>query len=372
MAATERPGGILLAALALPGLLPAPAVAENPPERAVLAFKHLYYHDYQDDLERVTVNAPSVYGTTAIGENWGVEGSLVVDAVSGASPRYYTTKSGASKMDDTRTAGDVKFTRYYERSAYAAGLTYSTEHDYVSRAVSLEGRWSSADNNTTFNAGLGYADDRIDPVNDIVDDESKRTVQGIVGITRALTMADLVQAQASYSDGHGYYSDPYKLFDNRPDDREQGTLLLRWNHHFSGGASTLRSTYRYYRDSFGIRGHRLAAEWVKPLRSDRLLWTSSLTYDSQSAADFYVDPPQQAPFPTLPEGSYSSLDQRLAAFGGVLIGQKLAWTQSANWAYDIKAEYCEQRADWRVFGSGSPDLDTFHYYSFQVGITYRY
>ncbi|TAJ55800.1 MAG: hypothetical protein EPN60_07675 [Nevskiaceae bacterium] len=54
----ERLGSVLLAALALPGLLPTEAAAENAPEQAVLAYKQLYYQDSQPGLDRITVNAP--------------------------------------------------------------------------------------------------------------------------------------------------------------------------------------------------------------------------------------------------------------------------------------------------------------------------
>lgn len=374
MAATDRKeglGGILLAALALPGLTPHTAAAENAPEHAVLAFKELYYHDYQSGLQRITVNAPSLSLSLPMGTAWGLESSVVTDSVSGASPRYYTTKSGASHMDDLRTAGDVKLTHYRARSAYSVGLSYSTEHDYTSRAVSLDGRWASDDNNTTFNAGVGYADDSIDSENGAADNESRRTWQGIVGVTRVLTATDIVQLQAGYSSGNGYYSDPYKLFDNRPDSRTQETALLRWNHHFKGLRASLRSSYRYYHDSFGIRAHSLGEEWVQPV-GNSLAWTSALRYDTQSAADFYVDPPASGSFPTLPDGAYSTLDQRMAAFGSLTFGQKLAWQASPHWNFDIKGEYSVQRAGLRFIGDGSPGLDTFYWYAVQLGIAYRF
>lgn len=375
MAATERKdglGGILLAALALPGLLPTPAQAENAPEHAQLAFKQLYYHDYQPGLQRITVLAPSIYANVPISPAWGVEASSVVDSVSGASPRYYTDKTGASHMDDLRTAGDVKFTHYRERSAYSLGLSYSSEHDYVSRSVSLDGRWSSADNNTTVNAGAAYSSDSIDPTNDIVQNESRRTWQGIVGLTQAISTQDLVQLQAGYSSGSGYFNDPYKLFDNRPDSRRQSTGVLRWNHYFKPLHATLRSSYRYYRDSFGIRAHTLQEEWVQSL-GPSVSWTTGLRYDTQSAANFYVDPPANgAPFPTLPDGAYSSLDQRLAAFGGLTFSQKLAWDVGRHWRFDVKGEFSEQRSSLRLIGTGSPGLDAFNYYALQVGIAYTF
>lgn len=374
MAATDRRdarGAILLAALALPGLLPQAARAENAPEHPVLAFKHLFYTDFQPGDRRITVNAPSLSAQVPLGEHWGVDASAVVDSVSGATPRYYSSMSGASHMDETRKAGDVKFSYFGERSGVSVGLSRSDEHDYTSNAASLELRFATEDNNTTFNVGIGASDDDIHPTNDIVDHEKRRTTQGMVGVTQALSRADLVQLQLGYATGHGYYDDPYKLFDHRPDHRDQRTATLRWNHYFEYHPSALRTSYRWYSDTFGIRAHTVSMEWVETL-SDRLEWTPSIRYDTQNAARFYLDPPDSGPFPTIPDGQTASLDQRLAAFGAITIGQKIAWRVSPAWTLDLKAEYSEQRASWRLGGDGSPDLDPFRYAAVQFGITYRF
>lgn len=351
--------------------MPSPAVAEAAPEKPVIAYKQLYYQDSQSGLKRINVHAPSVYGLLPLGEHWSAEGSAVVDAVSGASPRYYSSVSGASKMDDLRIASDAKLSYYRDRSAYSVSLSRSQEHDYVSNAAGLEARFSTADNNTTFNVGLGASRDSINPTNDIVDHEKKNTVQGLVGVTRALTMVDLVQLQLGYGTGTGYFSDPYKLFDNRPRDRQQGTALLRWNHHLQATDATLRTSYRYYTDSFGVAAHTAMLEWVQPL-TPTISLTPSLRYYTQSSAKFYVDPPPSGQFPTVQEGSYSSLDQRLAAFGAFEVGSKLAWQVTPKWTADLKGSYYQQRVDWRFIGKGSPGLDPFHYVSIEFGITRRF
>lgn len=100
MAATDlpRPGawtGVLSAALLLGGAA-LPAAAEEPPAQAEIAAKFLHYRDRQPGLDRITVNAPSVYLMLPFASRWSVEGSVVTDSVSGASPRYHSAISGAS------------------------------------------------------------------------------------------------------------------------------------------------------------------------------------------------------------------------------------------------------------------------------------
>ena len=90
---------------------------------------------------------------------------------------------------------------------------------------------------------------------------------GLIGVTRVLTTQDIVQLNFGYSKGSGYYSDPYKLNDNRPRERNALTALARWNHHFddNGTDGTVHLSYRYYSDTFGIRANTLDAEYVQPL-----------------------------------------------------------------------------------------------------------
>jgi len=379
-ARADKAGAIIAAALSLPGVMaPLKVFAESAPEHGEVAVKYLQYKDSQPGLERIKVKAPSVYVLAPLSPKWAVEGSLVSDSVSGATPRYHTAISGATpRMNDERVAGDVKVTRYEERSAYSVGLSKSKEHDYDSSAISFDAGFSSDDNNRTWNVGVGYASDKISSTNDITLHERKRTAELMVGVTQAWTANDLLQANLTFNSGRGYYSDPYKTPDVRPDKRTQAILLTRWNHHFPELASTLRTSYRYYRDTFGIRAHTLGADWVQPVGA-MVTVTPSLRLYSQSAAKFYFDPVYDpdvgAPYPpgyfTNPP-EFISADQRLSAFGAVTLGLKLAVKLTPDWSADLKGERYEQRSKWRVGGEGSPGLDPFSATFLQVGVNRRF
>ena len=361
-----------MAALALPGLTGAvSALAESSPESTVLSYKQLYYSDYQKGLKRITVNAPSLYVMVPIGEKWSIDGSAVLDSVSGASPRYHTVVSGASRMEDSRTAFDTHLTHYRERSAYSISYSNSREHDYASNAGSLDARFSTDDNNTTFNIGAGASFDKINPTNNIVTNARKNSRQYIAGITQALTSLDLVQLQLGYATGNGYFNDAYKTYDNRPTQRNQDTAVLRWNHHVEDSGTTFRTSYRYYRDSWKVRAHTLGIDWAQAAFQD-FVFTSSLNYYSQSSASFYIDPPPGGGLPAIPPGMYSSLDQRLSAFGALSFSQKVEWNISNWWTVDLKGEFYQQRSEWRLGGKGSPGLDPFNFYAIQLGFTHRF
>ncbi|NIA53143.1 DUF3570 domain-containing protein [Massilia sp. TW-1] len=368
---------LLAAALLLPGVQ---ALADEPPAAGSISLRYLDYADRQSGLDRIHAHSPSIAVTAPVASDWSIEGTLTADDVSGASPRYHTAISGASHMHDERKAGDVAATRYFRRGTLTAGAAYSTEHDYVSRALSLNGTVSSEDNNTTWAFGLAGSRDSINPVNQVVVDEHKRTVSVLAGVTRVLTPTDIGQLTLTRTNGSGYYNDPYKLFDNRPRSRRENTVLLRWNHYVDATGGTTRLGYRYFSDSYRIRAHTLSAEYVQPLPGGWSLVPEVRLY-SQSAAYFYYDPVYDAalgaPFPPgfangADPNRLTSPDQRLSGFGAVTAGLKVVREIGKLWTVDVKVEGYEQRGSWRLFHDGSPGLAPLHARMLQVGLTRRW
>ncbi len=377
-AAARGHGAVVLAAVALPGVWIPPAHADAAPENGVIAFKYLYYEDAQPGLRRIRVDSPSLYVMAPIGAQWMVEASAVVDALSGATPRWQSAISSASVMHEERKAADIKVTRYFDRASYAIGASRSTEHDYASSAVSLTGSWSSDDNNTTWNLGVAGARDRINPTDGGVpgvSGRSKQTAELMIGVTQAVSSVDLAQLNLTYSAGRGYYDDPYKLLDRRPDRRRQLALLARWNHHLETDRSTLRGSYRFYGDSFGISAHTLQGEWVKPV-SEALTLTPSVRLYTQSAATFYAAARYDANgapiLPSVRAGQLNSGDQRLSAFGAVTLGLKAQYRLDALWTVDLKFEAYEQRSGWRIGGAGSDHVDPFRARIVQFGVSRKF
>ncbi|MFP5390025.1 MAG: DUF3570 domain-containing protein [Gammaproteobacteria bacterium] len=360
---------ILAAALLLPGVA---VQAENAPEHASMSVRYLDYRQSQPGLD-LKVHAPALEVEVPLAAGaWSVAGTLTADDVSGASPRYHTAVSGASHMHDERKAGTLAATRYFERASVSVSAAYSTEHDYISRALGVTGSLSSPDNNTTWSFGVGGSDDRIDPVNHIVVGETRQSVNVMAGITQVLTPRDIGQLTLTATHGHGYFSDPYKLFDTRPRERNQYTLLARWNHHHEALGGTSRVSYRYYGDSFGVRAHTFGGEYVQPLASGWSVTPSARIY-TQRAARFYFDPGADPDaFPdAVSSGApgYASPDQRLSGFGAVTLGLKVARQLGPDWLVDLKVEHYRQRGSWRLFGDGSPGLAPLSASIVQLGLT---
>lgn len=378
---------VVVASLMLPGLAaltalaPLRASAENAPEKTTIAVKYGSYSDSQPGLDRVSVTAPFIYIQVPVAGEWSVEGSWVGDSVSGASPRSWTDKTSASHMSDYRKAADVKVTRYFSRAAVSASLAYSDEHDYTSRAFGLDARWSSEDNNRTWTVGYGASFDKIDNTHSggSVVDQRKRTKEVMVGVTQVLTPTDIAQFNITRSIGNGYYDDPYKNFEQRPNRRNNWIALARWNHHIDSLDASIHSSYRYYTDTFGVKSHTLGVEWVQP--KGQWTFTPGVRYYTQSAASFYVDPVLN------PDGSYSFLgnllklaaitgdkavDQRLSAFGAITLSMKVSYALKPDTVVDVKYERYRQTSGLRIGGSGSPGLDPFNANFMQVGLTHRF
>jgi Protein of unknown function (DUF3570) len=391
---------LMAAAIALPGLMALPAHAENAPEGTTIAFKYLDYIDYQSTDgkpvstrggDRMRVRAPSLGISTGVGEEWGVDASLVYDAVSGASPDYHSTISTASIVD-YRKGGDAKLTRYFSRSSIGVGIAASSEHDYSSKAISADYRMASEDNNQTYAFGLGYSKDEIVDlsrggtprvIQSLGEVGKKRGFDLLLGYTGNLTPNDIVQSNITFTSGKGYYDDPYKIYDKRPDNRKDFAWLTRYNHFFADADGALHLTYRFFTNSWGMRSHTVETEWHQQLKGGWKI-IPGLRYYSQNSADFYSDLDTQnsgtslfTAYPGIDSTVYSqkplySADSRLSAFGAITPGVKVVWEISKAFTVDAKAEFYQQRASYRLGGNGSPNIEPLRARFLQVGAAWHF
>jgi hypothetical protein len=372
------PGGaILMAALALPGLSGV-AHAESAPDKGQIDLNYVNYRDWQPGLDRIGVNSPSLRILAPIAGQWALDGSLVSDSISGATPRYHSAISGASTMSDHRVAGDLALTRFFSRGSLTAGIAHSGENDYHSQAFSLKGTLSTEDKNTTANFGVGVSNDTINPVNQIVSDAKKHVLELKAGVTQVMTEHDIVQLDFSHVAEEGYLNDPYKIFDHRPDKRTANIALFRWNHHLESTDGTSRFGYRYYSDTYGIRSHTLTLDYVQPLSQGWTVTPSVRAY-TQTAADFYygpvysplLGPPVPAGYSFSPD-SYISEDYRLSAFGALTFGLKVEKQLTHDLRVNLQVAQYEQRSGWAWSGKSGPDLAPLHARIISVGLSKQF
>ena len=102
---------LIVSAAALPCLgISATAGAQSSDVQNEVRLEYFFYQDWQAGYDkRMRVNSPMASVKSNIGEKDTIEGSFVYDAMSGASPLYHDTLSGASGkgIEDGREAGDL-------------------------------------------------------------------------------------------------------------------------------------------------------------------------------------------------------------------------------------------------------------------------
>jgi hypothetical protein len=124
----------LLMAVALQALLAQRLRGEN----------HLDYRydDYQEESDRIHVRTHSAFLEWLINSSVTLDGEFVYDSISGATPTGGPPPSGSNRvplarMEDTRTAGNIKSAIRWGRTTTTPQFAYSLENDYESVGLSL-------------------------------------------------------------------------------------------------------------------------------------------------------------------------------------------------------------------------------------------
>lgn len=349
MAATDRSRpdtsstvtALMTAALALPG---APAGARQPVSDLQADYRYSAYREdalpdgavqagstsrFEVDTHQLDLRLPlaAPFGTGA-----DLDVSLQHETMSGASPwfvvpdaddRPVQVMSGAT-IQDERDDILARANFLGERRRVSVSAGFSEEKDYRAVNAGLEVGADFHDGLTTVEAGLGYSDDTIEPVDaerfpSRVREADKDSLTAFAGLSRVLDQQSTIQTSLSFTENEGFLSDPYKQVyvggeiraDTRPERRRQGTWMLRYRRFVARLKAALHADYRYYLDDWGIHAHTLRLSWFQTLPGGWRV-TPSVRYHSQSEADFY------APFfESEPDDRLYTSDYRMSPFGAV-------------------------------------------------------
>lgn len=355
--------GSLLAACAGMQLAAAPVCAGQI-EEAEAGFK--FYH-FKENRGRMSVHAPLAWVKGPLAEGWDFDASTMLDTLSGASPQYVTNRGGqilhglsSASIREKRREQTLKLTRWIGDHSVGLGWGRSEEHDYDSETLSIESRLELFEKNVTLAFGASGTRDRISATGNPDLRESRHTSNWFVGLTQLLSPTALIQANIEFIDGSGFYDDPYKFTlsfpgsrplvqkDHRPDNRRGTAFMLRHRKFLPALDAAVSADFRHYRDDWGIRSLMFDLSWHQNFSAGWSLRPSLRFYD-QNAADFFA----QSFTTTVPIGSS---DARLGAFGAWSAGVKLRKDFGNGQSVDLTAGTYRQRAQWRLFGSGSDGL----------------
>jgi hypothetical protein len=299
----------------------------------------LRYLYYSESDGRTQVTNPTLLLHHEFSDKYGqVDLLLSHDSISGASPTggyptlSVTTTTSASGSNTVNAAGKIPMVNYSdERKSEGitwgrrfgahlptVDLSHSVEKDYVARGYGLSDAWTMFEGRGTLHYGLSLADDTVAPVTNTL--RLPKTTHGYsLGWTWVLGENDLLDVGASRMDQNGYLDEPYLIVpvgtgtqaEHRPGTRARDAYFIKQGHYFEWDGA-LKTTYRYYRDDWGLKAHTLDFTYDQHLDEGWILTPRVRVY-TQNDASFYAprfDAPQ----------TYMSSDYRLSAFSSVLLG----------------------------------------------------
>lgn len=314
---------------------------------------------------------------------------------------------------ETRSMPQFTARYYWDNTTLAVNGGLSDEPDFLSNFGSVSLSHEFNDKLTTVNAGYGLTSNQItrgathsNDVHSHCDEEeagecpdypnlnADSTFHNFnAGISQILGKNTLYQFSASYTNQHGYLSNPYKhvyirgevtaeeyyamdtdpnfdwnditklemvsteLFrEVRPNNRNMWSFSNRLNQHIPALDASLHFDYRFYLDDWGINSHTFELKWYQSLPGGFTV-TPGIRYYSQSQADFF------APYFLAPraDGHYSS-DFRLSAFGDLSGGITVSKQFARGVKLEAGFEYVTHSGNLKLGGGGVGDYADFDYY----------
>ncbi len=325
------------------------------------------YQDWVEDRDRIRVRSWYAEAETKLGPNWTMEVVGLVDVISGATPygRPPTEKPSEwlVEIEEERRAGIVSLATGKEGYDFSFEFGYSDEPDYLSRSYALNLSKGFAEDTLSLYSGLSFTDDEVDsgvPGGPGLGIQAKRTTEVMFGIHRILDPKTTLSLNLTYGRPDGYLSDPYKqigrtetLFpgdpirerqefylypENRPAGRETFVAYLEAVRYLERLDASVESSYRYFSDDAGLKGHTLELQWFQRM-GEKFVLRPLFRHYLQGACDFYrttldgsgINPSTQ------PDGSfpYYSADYRLSRLRSSTYGLKLTYFHRPGLAFDL-------------------------------------
>ena len=375
------------AALMLPALSQE-ASADTPPENIKLGYR---FSSYGEDATDAAKTFGSINNASASSERYdidvnqfsllmplAVKYSLAVDvqteSLSGASP-WFTGEangqaklvmSGASIKEDRQDIGANL--RYYASEGNAGiTLSRSSENDYESFAIGFDGSYNINDKHTTFNGGVSFSDDELEPTQGLipakVTKEDKDSASLFLGLGQVINKNTVIQTGLSFTRLSGYLTDPYKNRDQRPDKRNQSAWSFGIRHYLPSADAALHGDYRFYHDDWGINSHTFDFAWYQNVKSYFQVIAYGRYY-SQQEARFFSNNAQLSE-------QYFADDFRLSSYSAVTVGLRLE-TSYQNWRIIVAGERYNSGGHYSIYSvdERSPGLVSFD--RFTVGVDYEF
>lgn len=273
----------------------------------------LSYQLYQEDDDRIRVEAWYLRGSADFGEIGSFRFQYLNDSISGASPTgalpggvqpYY------ADIEDVREGVLGAMAHQFGDHRVEMELSYSEESDYISRGLALSDTIELNEKNTTLSFGLNLLDDTVKVP--LLDDKAKNSYDFFTGISQIIDKNTVVSANLTLGYGEGYLNDPYKVVqrtdieqipdglggfidvpvvnlyrENRPDSRFRQVLQFEGRHYVEAAKGAVDGVLRLSNDDYGIFSQTVELEWRQEI-GDQFQVVPFFRFYHQNEADFYV------------------------------------------------------------------------------------
>jgi hypothetical protein len=282
----------------------------------------------------ITIEGPSVLVRKKVGDNLSLSANYYEDMISSAS---IDVKLSASPYHETRKQESLGADYLHGKSTYSAGFITSKEPDYKANTSYFAVSQDMFGDLTTLTLGYRRAWDRVfrdikTPGGVLENDPTfhqRADHRGYsLSLTQILTRNAILGFNYELLTDQGYLANPYRKIRYFSPGQGAGFTLAdqvypntRTSHSASAQLkyylpyrAALTGQYRFFRDTWGIRGHTLELDYTHPVWK-RWIFDASLRYYRQSAADFYSDL-----FPRANYQNFMGRDRELAAFHSYTLG----------------------------------------------------
>jgi hypothetical protein len=303
------------------------------------------YHRYQGG--GITIQGPDILVQKKITDNFAVTGSWYQDYISSAS---IDVKLSASPYKEKRTQETAGFMYLHGKSTYSAGLIHSDEPDYKANTTYYSVSQDMFGDLTTLSLTYKRGWDKIykdfkdptteqirnDPAFGGLDKDGKPISfkdadhRGYsLGLSQILTRTLIANLNYEVLTDQGYLQSPYRqiLYLNPlsgkgftladqiyPNTRTSNAGSVQLKYYLPWYRASVGGSYRYFSDTWGIRGHTAELDYTHPAFK-RWIFDGSLRYYTQNAATFYSDL-----FPRANSQNFMARDRELAAFNSYTVG----------------------------------------------------
>jgi hypothetical protein len=335
------------------------------------------FMQYDESNDRVSIQAPYIELNKEFGTDYTLNVGFVVDSLSGASPTYVDSSSGASaysrgealqkdikympiQYSENRRAVNAQVTkRFKNRDELTVGASYSSESDYYAFESSGEYlHWIDESKNQAISFGLSYQANEVliksckdNQECDSSSGASKKMTNSVlsseIGFTQVIDSGSLAKVSLFYGYEDGYLSNPYmnvvRNFDtnakvvaeSRPDKRTSFGATLKYIKSLNDRLS-FHTKYRFYSDDWGINSNTLNSDLYYDL-DDRWTIGGGIRYYRQSEADFYSSFKD-----SFTDEKYASSDERISDFDAITYKLNLDYDLSKDISVNIGANYYDQ------------------------------